>query len=200
MPKYVAAIDQGTTSTRFIVFNHAGNVVAVEQKEHQQIYPKPGWVEHDPLEIWARTREVIQGVILKDEIDPKEIAAIGVTNQRETTVVWDKSTGQPVYNAIVWQDTRTDEICNELAKGGRQERAVSQFGGGGEDERDRAVVAVQSVGEDEAGLRVVRIYDGCQAQAVFGVGDVCDPFARNRYKPGDERQGHCTLTTECSCK
>jgi glycerol kinase len=128
MPKYVAAIDQGTTSTRFIVFNHAGNVVAVEQKEHQQVYPKPGWVEHDPLEIWARTRDVMAGVVSKDGIDPGEIAAIGVTNQRETTVVWEKSTGKPVYNAIVWQDTRTDEICNELAREGGQDRLRAKTG------------------------------------------------------------------------
>ncbi|MFZ5858636.1 MAG: glycerol kinase GlpK [Chloroflexota bacterium] len=128
MPKYVAAIDQGTTSTRFIVFNHAGDVVSVEQKEHQQIYPKPGWVEHDPLEIWSRTRDVMAGALSKDGIDPKEIAAIGVTNQRETTVVWDKNTGQPVYNAIVWQDTRTDEICNELAKDGGQDRLRAKTG------------------------------------------------------------------------
>lgn len=128
MPKYVAAIDQGTTSTRFIVFNHAGDVVSVEQKEHQQIYPKPGWVEHDPLEIWSRTRDVMADALSKDGIDPKEIAAIGVTNQRETTVVWDKSTRQPVYNAIVWQDTRTDEICNELAKNGGQDRLRAKTG------------------------------------------------------------------------
>jgi len=128
MQKYVAAIDQGTTSTRFIVFNHAGDVVAVEQKEHQQIYPKPGWVEHDPLEIWSRTRDVMAGALSKDGIDPKEIAAIGVTNQRETTVVWDKETGQPVYNAIVWQDTRTDETCTELAKVGGQDRLRAKTG------------------------------------------------------------------------
>jgi len=128
MPKYVAAIDQGTTSTRFIVFNHEGHVVAVEQKEHQQIYPKPGWVEHDPMEILERTREVMEGVISKDGIDPKDIAAIGITNQRETTVVWDKRTGQPIHNAIVWQDTRTDEICNELAKDGGQDRLRGKTG------------------------------------------------------------------------
>jgi glycerol kinase len=116
MPQYVAAIDQGTSSTRFIVFDHGGNVVAVDQKEHQQIYPKPGWVEHDPLEIWARTQEVIQGALEKESISAKEIAALGITNQRETTVVWEKSSGKPVYNAIVWQDTRTDVMINELAK------------------------------------------------------------------------------------
>ena len=122
MAEYVAAIDQGTTSTRFMIFDHGGNVIAVHQKEHQQIYPRPGWVEHDPLEIWDRTQEVMNTALEKGGVSPKEIAAIGVTNQRETTVVWDKSTGKPVYNAIVWQDTRTDVIINELAKNGGQDR------------------------------------------------------------------------------
>src|SRR4030095_10376959 len=108
MSKYIAAIDQGTTSTRFMVFDHQGNVVAVHQKEHQQIYPRPGWVEHDPLEIWERTQEGIQGALEKGDISAKEIGALGSTNQRETTVVWEKSSGKPIYNAIVWQDTRTD--------------------------------------------------------------------------------------------
>ncbi|MBI5841396.1 MAG: glycerol kinase GlpK [Chloroflexi bacterium] len=117
MTKYIAAIDQGTTSTRFIIFNHEGNIVAVDQKEHQQIYPKPGWVEHDPLEIWERTQRVIRGALEKADAEASDIAAVGVTNQRETTVVWEKETGRPIYNAIVWQDTRTDAICNELAKG-----------------------------------------------------------------------------------
>jgi glycerol kinase len=97
-------------------------VVAVSQKEHQQIYPKPGWVEHDPLEIWERTQEVMKGALEKSLTDPAMIAAIGVTNQRETTVVWDKVTGQPVYNAIVWQDTRTDKTISKFAKGGGQNR------------------------------------------------------------------------------
>ncbi len=132
MSKYVAAIDQGTTSTRFIIFDHAGNIVAVDQKEHEQIYPKPGWVEHDPLEIWARTQEVMKGALEKASkqysVGSDQIAAIGITNQRETTVVWDRSTGKPVYNAIVWQDTRTDGICNELAKDGGQDRLRDKTG------------------------------------------------------------------------
>ena len=128
MPTYVAAIDQGTTSTRFILFDHAGNVVAVDQKEHQQIYPKPGWVEHDPLEIWERTQRVIRGALEKAGAEPSDIAAVGVTNQRETTVVWEKETGRPIYNAIVWQDTRTDEICNELGKEGGQDRLRAKTG------------------------------------------------------------------------
>jgi glycerol kinase len=128
MAKYAAAVDQGTTSTRFMIFDHAGMVVGVYQKEHEQIYPKPGWVEHDPMEIWQATQEVIDGALKKYKIDPKDIAAVGVTNQRETTVVWDRATGKPVYNAIVWQDTRTDTICNELAKSGGQDRFRPKVG------------------------------------------------------------------------
>jgi len=116
MAKYAAAIDQGTTSTRFMVFDHAGKVVCFDQKEHEQIFPRPGWVEHSPNEIWERTQSVIRGALQKGNIDPKDIAAVGITNQRETAVVWDKKTGKPLYNAIVWQDTRTDQIINEFAK------------------------------------------------------------------------------------
>jgi glycerol kinase len=122
MPKYSAAIDQGTTSTRFMVFDTHGNVVAVDQKEHRQIYPRPGWVEHDALEIWQRTNEVIQGALQKFRIDPADIAALGITNQRETALVWNRFTGHPYANAIVWQDTRTDQLCAELARSGGQDR------------------------------------------------------------------------------
>jgi glycerol kinase len=132
MSRYAAAIDQGTTSTRFMIFDRGGNVVAVDQKEHRQIYPKPGWVEHDPMEIWERTTEVMRGALrkLSDQLSviSDQIAAIGVTNQRETTVVWDKKTGKPVYNAIVWQDTRTDAICAKLAKQGGQDRFRKKTG------------------------------------------------------------------------
>ena len=128
MAKYVGAVDQGTTSTRFMVFDHSGKVVAVDQKEHEQIYPKPGWVEHNPMEIWERTQEVIHGCLSKANIAPADLAAVGITNQRETTVVWEKATGKPVYNAIVWQDTRTDLICNELAKDGGQDRFRTKVG------------------------------------------------------------------------
>ncbi|MGQ4568812.1 glycerol kinase GlpK [Dermabacteraceae bacterium P9123] len=114
-PMYVMAIDQGTTSTRAIIFDHAGKIVATGQKEHQQIFPKSGWVEHDPLEIWRNTRSVVGEALSEAEINRHQLAAVGITNQRETAVVWDKSTGEPVYNAIVWQDTRTQKICNELA-------------------------------------------------------------------------------------
>ena len=126
--KYVGAVDQGTTSTRFMIFDHSGKVVGVDQKEHEQIYPKPGWVEHNPMEIWERTQTVIKGALQKTGVKVDEIAAVGVTNQRETTVVWEKATGKPVYNAIVWQDTRTDQICNELAKNGGQDRFRGKVG------------------------------------------------------------------------
>ena len=122
MAKYVAAIDQGTTSTRCMIFDHSGSVICFDQREHEQIYPKPGWVEHNPDEIWERTQGVVRGALQKGGIDVKDIAAVGITNQRETAVVWNKKTGRPVYNAIVWQDTRTDQICNELAKDGGQDR------------------------------------------------------------------------------
>jgi len=111
-----------------MVFDHAGQVVAVHQLEHEQIYPKAGWVEHDPMEIWARTQEVIKAALEKGGIDPNDIAAIGVTNQRETTIVWDKNTGKPYYNAIVWQCTRTKDICDELAKDGGQDRFRAKVG------------------------------------------------------------------------
>ena len=126
--KYMAAIDQGTTSTRCMIFDHAGCVVAVDQKEHQQYYPRPGWVEHDPFEIWQRTEAVIRGVLTKANLEASDIAAVGVTNQRETTMVWDRHTGRPYYPAIVWQDTRTDTICNELARKGGQDRFREKVG------------------------------------------------------------------------
>jgi len=119
---YVAAIDQGTTSTRCMIFGRAGNVVAADQKEHAQIFPRPGWVEHDPDEIWQRTQEVVRGALDKSGLRRDQIASVGITNQRETTVVWSRRTGKPVYNAIVWQDTRTDQIVNELAREGGQDR------------------------------------------------------------------------------
>jgi glycerol kinase len=128
MAKYVVAVDQGTTSTRCMIFDHSGGVVSLDQKEHQQIYPKPGWVEHDATEIWIRTQEVISGALSKASVNVNDIAAVGITNQRETTVVWDRKTGRPVYNAIVWQDTRTDTICNELAAQGGQDRFREKVG------------------------------------------------------------------------
>jgi len=126
--KYAAAVDQGTTSTRFMIFDHAGQVAGVDQMEHEQIYPKAGWVEHDPMEIWARTQDVIKAGLKKSGVKAEEIASIGVTNQRETTVVWDKKTGKPYYNAIVWQCTRTKDICDDLTKDGGQDRFRAKVG------------------------------------------------------------------------
>jgi glycerol kinase len=125
MAKYAAALDQGTTSTRAMVFDHAGHVVSVAQHEHRQIYPKPGWVEHDPIEIWERSRQVLEEVLDNTGIDTGELCGLGITNQRETTVVWDRQSGRPIYNAIVWQDTRTDQIVAEL--GGDAEGGQDRF-------------------------------------------------------------------------
>ena len=129
MSTYVAAIDQGTTSTRCMIFDHSGRVVAVDQKEHEQIFPRAGWVEHNPDEVWTNTRQVCAGALAKGDLVTADIAAVGITNQRETTVVWDRATGKPVYNAIVWQDTRTDKIVDELgALGDGQERYRAKTG------------------------------------------------------------------------
>jgi glycerol kinase len=122
MTRYIGAIDQGTTSTRFIIYNHRGEAVGSAQKEHRQIYPKPGWVEHDPLEIWHNTEVVVQTALARSGIRGSELAAVGITNQRETTVVWDRLTGKPYCNAIVWQCTRTAGICNDLVEEGGQDR------------------------------------------------------------------------------
>ncbi|RJO79259.1 glycerol kinase [Nocardia panacis] len=121
MSRYVGAIDQGTTSSRFMVFDRGGNEIARHQLEHEQILPRPGWVEHNPTEIWERTRAVIQTTLTKADLQASDLAAVGVTNQRETTVVWNRETGRPYGNAIVWQDTRTDRIAAELERAGHGE-------------------------------------------------------------------------------
>ena len=126
--QYIAAIDQGTTSSRCILFDRDGRIVSVDQREHQQIFPRPGWVEHDPEEIWANVETVVQESLRKGDITPEQIAAIGITNQRETTVIWDKETGRPVHNAIVWQDTRTDQLIRELGGDEGQDRFRSVCG------------------------------------------------------------------------
>jgi glycerol kinase len=127
--QFVAAIDQGTTSTRCMIFNRDGRVVNVAQKEHEQIFPRAGWVEHNAKEIWDNTREVTADVLAKADLKPSDIAAVGITNQRETALVWDRTTGEPVYNAIVWQDTRTDAICKQLGElGGGAERYKDKVG------------------------------------------------------------------------
>ena len=111
-PQYVMAIDQGTTSTRAIVFDHSGKIKGLGQYEHEQIFPRAGWVEHDAQEIWRNTRRCVADALAETELTREDLAAVGITNQRETTVVWDKNTGEPVYNAIVWQDTRPQEIVD----------------------------------------------------------------------------------------
>lgn len=128
MAKYVMALDQGTTSSRAIIFDHSGKIVASQNQEFKQIYPKAGWVEHDPMEIWGTQIGVAKGVIEKAGINPEDIAAIGITNQRETTVVWDKNTGKPIYNAIVWQCRRTAPICDELKNKGFDKKIREKTG------------------------------------------------------------------------
>ena len=128
MSQYVGALDQGTSSTRFVIFDRAGRLIALDQREHRQIYPQPGWVEHDPLEILERSNEVIVAALAKAEIGASDLAAIGITNQRETTVVWDRTTGRPIHNAIVWQDTRTAAIVAELAASGGTDRFRASSG------------------------------------------------------------------------
>ncbi len=128
MRKIVGAIDSGTSSTRFMLFDENGVVLAADQREHRQIFPRSGWVEHDPRQIWERTREVIGAAMASAEIDAPALAAVGITNQRETAIVWDKRTGEPVYNAIVWQDTRTADFCHALDEQGYTELFYTRTG------------------------------------------------------------------------
>ncbi|MFI6733116.1 glycerol kinase GlpK [Nonomuraea sp. NPDC050451] len=162
MPEFVGAVDQGTTSTRFMIFDHDGAEVAKYQLEHEQILPKAGWVEHNPIEIWTVTAAVIQTTIQRAGLHAKDLAALGVTNQRETTVVWNRRTGRPYYNAIVWQDTRTDRIAAALEQDGRGEvirdrtglRPEAYFSGG----------KIQWILENVEGVRE----DAERGEAVFG--------------------------------
>ena len=117
---HVVSIDQGTTSTRAMVFDRRGRVVAVDQMEHRQIFPRAGWVEHDPMEIWQNTRVVVGGVLGKANLNATHVAAVGITNQRETTVVWDRKSGKPIHRAIVWQDRRTASFCDGLKRDGHE--------------------------------------------------------------------------------
>jgi len=126
--RYVGSIDQGTTSTRFVIFDRQGEIIAADQKEHVQIYPKPGFVEHDALEIWRNTQEVMSGALARAGLSAGDLAAIGITNQRETTLIWDRISGQPLYNALVWQDTRTDHLVAHFASEGGQDRLRSKTG------------------------------------------------------------------------
>src|SRR5436853_333740 len=178
MAKYAAAVDQGTTSTRFMVFDHEGKVVCYDQKEHEQIYPKPGWVEHSPDEIWERTQTVIKAGLAKGNIDPKDIAAVGITNQRETAVVWDKTTGKPLYNAIrtMLMDLKTLDWDDEILKVMTIPRSMlPQI-------RSCSEVYGQAVG-DLAGIPIAGILGDQQAatvgQTCFSAGE-----AKNTYGTG----------------
>lgn len=128
MTKYVGAIDQGTTSSRFIIFDRLGAIISVDQKEHEQIMPRPGWVEHDADEIWRNTQYVIAGALAKAGLTAADLAAVGITNQRETSVVWNRRTGEPIHNALVWMDTRTDQLVAGLSKDGGQDRLRDKTG------------------------------------------------------------------------
>jgi glycerol kinase len=156
--RYVAAIDQGTTSTRCMVFDHDGAVVAVAQLEHQQIFPRAGWVEHDAEEIWSNTREVVARALASADLNAEDMAAVGITNQRETTLVWDKTTGKPVYNAIVWQDTRTDRICQQLA----------DLGGGADRYKDRVGLPLATYFAGPKARWVLDNVDGARERAENG--------------------------------
>lgn len=118
MARYVGAIDQGTTSSRFIVFDRQGEIVAIDQREHAQITPKPGWVEHDAMEIWGNTQAVVAGALAGKGLRAADLVSVGLTNQRETTLIWNRRTGAPLHNAIVWMDTRTDGFVREFERGG----------------------------------------------------------------------------------
>jgi len=128
MSQYVGAIDQGTTSSRFIIFDRQGEMVSIDQREHEQIYPRAGWVEHNPAEIWRNTQTVIQGALAKKGLTPADVASVGVTNQRETTVIWNRRTGEAMHNALVWMDTRTDDLVREFTRDGGQDRLRARTG------------------------------------------------------------------------
>jgi glycerol kinase len=126
--RYVMSVDQGTTSTRCLLFDQGARLVSMTQREHRQHYPKPGWVEHDALEIWANVEQVVEGALKKLGIGPPDLAAVGITNQRETTLLWEKATGRPIANALVWQDTRTDRLVRDLGGLIGQDRFRDQCG------------------------------------------------------------------------
>ena len=128
MQKFILALDSGTTSNRAILFNHSGEIINASQKEFEQIYPRPGWVEHKPQDIWETQLEVAREVISKSSISPAEISGIGITNQRETTLIWNRETGEPIYNAIVWQDRRTAGICDDLKAKGYEKTFAEKTG------------------------------------------------------------------------
>ena len=189
MANYVAAIDQGTTSTRFIIFDRTGALVSCAQEEHEQIYPRPGWVEHDPEEIWQRTQHVISTGLESAGLSPADLAAIGIANQRETTVVWNRRTGKPVSNAIVWQDTRVHDAVEEFS------RAHGQDG-----YRARTGLPLATY---FSGLKIRWVLDqipGIRAQAEAGelLGGTIDSFLIWNLTGGPEGGAHLTDVTNAS--
>jgi glycerol kinase len=158
---YVASIDQGTTGTRFMVFDHSGSIVANAYEKHEQIYPEPGWVEHDPMEIWENTKEVITRGLAESGVDPTQLDAIGITNQRETTIIWDEMTGKPVYNALVWQDRRTTDRVEEIQEEGKVEMI-----------------------REKTGLECDAYFSATKAEWLL---DNADPIKLERFRPQDVR-------------
>ena len=158
---YVASIDQGTTGTRFMVFDHSGAVVANAYEQHEQIYPEPGWVEHDPMEIWENTKEVVTRGLDEAGVEASQLEAIGITNQRETTIVWDKETGKPVYNALVWQDRRTTDRVEEI----QEEDKVEMIRG-------------------KTGLECDAYFSATKVEWIL---DNADPIKVQRFRPEDVR-------------
>ena len=158
---YVASIDQGTTGTRFMVFDHSGSIVANAYEKHEQIYPEPGWVEHDPMEIWENTKEVITRGLAESGVDPTQLEAIGITNQRETTIIWDEMTGKPVYNALVWQDRRTTDRVEEIQEEGKVEMI-----------------------REKTGLECDAYFSATKAEWLL---DNADPIKLERFRPQDVR-------------
>lgn len=194
MTKYIAAIDQGTTSTRCILFTHEGEIATVGQYEHEQIFPRKGWVEHDPKEIWENTRRAVGSAIAKVDASKEDILAVGITNQRETTVVWDRHTGEPVYNAIVWQDTRTMGICSRLAG----EEGESRF-------RDKTGLYINSYPSAPKIMWILENVPGARERAeagdlLFGTIDTWLLWNLTGGAEGDGEEAalHCTDVTNAS--
>ena len=189
MTEYVAAIDQGTTSTRCMVFDHSAHVVSVHQLEHEQIFPRAGWVEHDAEEIWSNTREVTAAALAKADLSPRDIAAVGITNQRETALVWERATGKPVHHAIVWQDTRTDRICERLG----------DLGGGADRYKDRVGLPLATYFSGPKVMWILENVEGAREMAERGDAAVrhhghlaaVEHDRRSRRRPAPHRRDQC---------
>jgi len=159
---YVGAIDQGTTGTRFMVFDHGGQVVANAYEKHEQIYPEPGWVEHDPMEIWENTKTVVDRALSEADLDASQLEALGITNQRETTLIWDVESGEPIFNALVWQDRRTTDRVEEVQEAGKVEMI-----------------------REKTGLECDAYFSATKAEWLL---DNADPIKLERMRPSDVRE------------